>query len=117
MTDIPFHASFGATFEPDDGRDDWTHIAFAEAIGATFNRTIKTLSLPKPLLMLGAFLDRLARRDQAKLTPDRVHYFCHSDWRVDPAKRPPAELWQPSVETRLGLKTTLAAYREAKWIV
>jgi len=110
-------ASIGALYEPDDGRDDWTHTAFAEALGGAFNRSVKTLSVPKPLLMLAAYADRLARGTKAKLTPDRVNYFCHPEWRVDPDKRPPAALWQPAIDTRLGVKTTLAAYREAKWIV
>ncbi len=109
-------ASVGATYEPDDGRDDWTHSGFAHAIGAAFNRKITTLSLSKSMLQLAAWGDKLLRGKRARLTPDRVNYFCHPDWRVDPAKRPPATLWQPSVDTRLGLKTTLAAYREAKWL-
>jgi uncharacterized protein YbjT (DUF2867 family) len=109
--------SFGTVYEPDDGRDDWTHRAFAHAIGAAFNRQVKTVSLPKPLLMLAARADRLIRGERAKLTADRVRYFCHPDWRVDATKRPPAALWQPLVDTNLGVKTTLAAYREAKWIV
>lgn len=117
LTIIPDAASIGALYEPDDGLDDWTHIEFAEALGDAFNRSVKTLSVPKPLLMLAAYADRLARGNKAKLTPDRVNYFCHPEWRVDPDKRPPSALWQPAIDTRLGVKTTLAAYREAKWIV
>jgi len=109
-------SSVGAVYEPDDGRDDWTHASFARAIGAAFSRDITAFCLPKPALKLAAIGDRLVRGSKARLTADRVNYFCHPDWRVDPAKRPPPELWQPSVDTRLGLKTTLAAYREAKWI-
>lgn len=114
---IPDMATLGALYEPDDGRDDWTHASFAQAIGAAFNTQIKTISVPKPILMLAAFADRLARGEKAKLTPDRVNYFCHPDWRADPEKRPSTALWQPAIDTRLGVKTTLAAYREAKWIV
>src|SRR3546814_4423197 len=37
---------------------------------------------------------------------DRVNYFCHPDWVINPARRPPAALWQPQVNTRAGLKQT-----------
>lgn len=117
LTLVADETSIGALYEPDDGRGDWTHERFARAIGQTFNRSVTILSLPKPVLMAAAAVDKLVRRARAKLTPDRVSYFCHPDWRVDPDKRPQAALWSPSVDTELGLKTTLAAYREAKWIV
>ena len=34
-------------------------------------------------------IDRLVRRGKAKLTPDRVRYYCHPDWVVTAEARPP----------------------------
>jgi hypothetical protein len=65
------------------------------------------------MLRIGAWADRLLRGDKAKLTADRVRYFCHPDWRVDPNLRPDPSLWQPQVETRQGLKETATSYRAA----
>ena len=45
------------------------------------------ISTPRPLLRFGAAVDRLVRRDKAKLTPDRVAYFCHPDWVVSASSR------------------------------
>ncbi|MBK5265676.1 MAG: NAD(P)-dependent oxidoreductase, partial [Alphaproteobacteria bacterium] len=59
--------------------------------------------------------DRLLRGKKAKLTDDRVNYFCHPDWVIDPVKRPPGSLWQPEVGTRAGLKQTAIWYRETGW--
>jgi hypothetical protein len=41
---------------------------------------------------------------------------CHPDWVIDPAKRPPSQLWVPRVVTRAGLKQTANAYRQAGWL-
>ena len=60
----------------------------------------------------GAHLDRLMRGKRAKLTPDRVAYFCHQDWVIDAAKRPPANFWTPQVPTAEGLAATAAWYRD-----
>jgi len=46
------------------------------------------------------------------LTADRVAYFCHPDWVVDPAKRPAAEMWHPVVQTEQGLAETARHYQE-----
>lgn len=107
----------GCIYEPDDGRaGGWTHPEFAKAIGAAVGRNVATISVPAPLLRLAAKGDRLFRGASAKLTADRVSYFCHPDWVADPARRPPAELWTPQVETRQGLKATADAYRAAGWL-
>ena len=99
--------------DPDDGRDgDWTHREFAHAIGAATGRRIVALALPRPILMAGAWLDRLVRGKGAKLTPDRVDYFLHPDWVSDSARRPPSNLWVPRVQTPAGLARTAAWYRE-----
>lgn len=99
--------------DPDDGTPGgWSHDDFARAIGAaTTGRRIRALALPRPVLTLAAHGDRLFRGTRAKLTPDRVDYFCHPDWVSSPERRPPAQLWQPQVPTPEGLAQTAAWYR------
>ena len=108
--------AYAQVYEPDDGSDDWTNASFVRAIGLAFNKRVAVLHLPKAVLLIGAYLDKLFRRSGAKLTKDRVNYMTHPDWRVDPARRPPSTIWQPMVNTHTGVKTTLADYRERKWL-
>jgi hypothetical protein len=69
------------------------------------------------LVMKGASrIDRLVRRGSAKLTPDRVRYFCHPDWVVTAQRRPPEALWKPQIRTPTGLKQTAEWYREQGWL-
>lgn len=99
--------------DADDGMDGgWSHKDFALAIGTAVGKRVAAFALPRPLLMAGAHLDRLVRGKSAKLTPDRVAYFCHQDWVIDAALRPPADLWRPQVETEAGLAATAAWYRQ-----
>ena len=101
------------TLDADDGVEaGWSHKDFAQAIGAATGKRVAAFALPRPLLMAGAHLDRLIRGKGAKLTPDRVAYFCHKDWVVDAERRPPANLWQPRVPTPEGLAATAAWYRQ-----
>jgi nucleoside-diphosphate-sugar epimerase len=101
------------TLDCDDGAENgWSHEEFARAVGAATGKRVAAIALPRPLMMAGAHLDRLVRGKGAKLTPDRVAYFCHQDWVIDSARRPPADLWQPQVETLAGLAATAAWYRE-----
>jgi uncharacterized protein YbjT (DUF2867 family) len=103
---------FPGEIDPDDGRDGgWSHPDFARAIGRAVGRRVLALSLPKAVLMAGARIDRLLRGKRAKLTPDRVSYFCHPDWVADRAHRAPANLWTPQVETDAGLVETARWYR------
>ncbi len=114
---IPAEITRAAVYEADDGRDGgWTYESYAKAIGWGFGKPITPISVPKPLLAFVAKGDQFVRRGRAKLTLDRVSYLCHPDWVIDPAKRPPAEIWVPSVSTRDGLKATAAAYRAAGWL-
>lgn len=99
-------------YEPDDGRPGgWSHVEFAQAIGTAVGRRVRAVSLPRPLLSAAARIDGWVRGDRAKLTPDRVSYFCHPDWVSDPARRPPPGLWRPAVATPDGLVQTAAWYR------
>ncbi|MES2444369.1 MAG: NAD(P)H-binding protein [Pseudomonadota bacterium] len=101
------------TLDADDGVETgWSHREFAQAIGAATGKRVAAFALPRPVLMAGAHLDRLVRGKGAKLTPDRVAYFCHQDWVIDPEKRPPANLWTPQIRTEEGLAATAAWYRQ-----
>ncbi len=110
-------APTGVILEPDDGRPGgWPHRAFGTALATALGVSAVTIQAPKRLLQWGARLDRLIRGNGAKLTPDRVSYFCHSDWAVDPAKAPPPALWKARIETPEGLKSTADWYRAKGWL-
>jgi len=103
--------------EPDDGRHGgWRHEEFGQALGRALGRRVVTLSTPQSILNVCARVDRLVRRDKAKLTRDRVAFFCHPDWMVDPGLGAPEKLWKPQVETTWGLADTVRWYREAGWL-
>jgi uncharacterized protein YbjT (DUF2867 family) len=114
---VPHTASIGRTYELDDGMEGgWTHESWAKAIGVAMEKRVTTLAMPGQLVRIAAKLDQLIRRDGAKLTSDRASYFCHPDWVIDPAKRPPTDVWQPQLQTRVGLKQTATAYRNKGWL-
>ena len=97
--------------EPDDGKPGgWTHRELALALGEAVGRKAMALSMPRAAVRLGALLDGVIRRDKARLTADRVAYFCHPDWVADPALAPPADIWTPAIDTRQGLKATAEWY-------
>jgi len=103
--------------EPDDGRPDgWSHREFAAALGRAVGRRAVALATPRPLLRLGAAVDRLVRRDKAKLTPDRAAYFCHPDWVVSASSAPAEAVWRPEVATEQGLAQTADWYRAKGWL-
>ena len=103
--------------EPDDGRPGgWTHRQFGDALAAAVGVPARTVHTPKFLLDLGARVDRLIRRNRAKLTADRVAYFCHPDWVVNRDRAVPADLWRPSIRTEEGLKETAGWYRNQGWL-
>lgn len=96
--------------EPDDGTPNgWDHRDFARAIGVAMGKKVLPLSLPRPVLTAIAALDGLFRGKKAKLTPDRVAYFCHPDW-VSHAT-PPADVWAPRRDTPSALAATAQWYR------
>ncbi|HEY1124865.1 MAG TPA: NAD(P)H-binding protein [Sphingobium sp.] len=108
------HATHDQIYEVDDGRyGAWTHRTLAKAIGRAVGRkTLLPVSMPAVLVKLGARIDRLIRRDKARLTPDRASYFCHPDWSSRVAMAPPESVWTASIDTELGLEATARAYRE-----
>ncbi len=104
-------------FEPDDGRKDgWSHYELARAVGWAMGRRPWVVHLSRNSLERAAKADRMVRGAKARLTPDRVGYMSHPDWVVSPFARPPAELWQPEIATREGLKATAKWYRDNKWL-
>ena len=114
---IPGADSRGRIYEPDDGvPGGWDHRDFARALGIACGRRVLPVSMPAPLLRLGAAGDRLVRRERAKLTADRVRYFCHPDWTSDPSRAPPPSLWRPEEPTPAALARTAAWYRAEGWL-
>ncbi len=106
----------GLTIEPDDGsRSGYAHAEFGRMLGDAVGRKVIAISTPQPLLRLAATLDKLARGDRAKLTPDRVAYFCHPDWVVS-AAHPTPEAWEPRIDTIEGLADTADWYRAQGWL-
>ena len=107
----------GLLVEPDDGRHGgWSHREFGKALGKALGRSVATVSMSRPLLDVFARIDRWWRGDKAKLTADRVAYFCHPDWMVDPGRGAPEALWKPEIATEKGLSETARWYREAGWL-
>lgn len=107
----------GRIYEPDDGRPGgWSHAAFGRAIGRALGRRVLPLSTPRRLLEAGAWLGGRVGGPLAKLTPDRVAYFCHPDWVVSPARQPPEALWRPEVATEEGLREAARWYRAEGWL-
>lgn len=103
-------------YEPDDGvPEGYTHREFGKLIGRAIGRP-GVLALPMPgfLLRLAATVERMRLGERAKLTPDRVRYFCHPDWVAK--QRPPASVWEPKVDAEAGLKATADWYREQGWL-
>lgn len=107
----------GETYEPDDGVENgWEHRHFARTLGRLFGKRAATVRLPRMVMRGASRLDRLVRREGARLTADRVRYFCHPDWVVTARHRPPEALWKPQIRTPTGLKQTADWYREQGWL-
>lgn len=104
--------------EPDDGQPrGYSHVELAQLIGQSVGRgRVLTPQLPAAALLLAAKMDRLLRRGNAKLTPDRARYMSHPDWVVRPDYRPAPELWEPEIGARDGLRQTAAWYRSEGWL-
>lgn len=108
-------AAIGQTYEPDDGvTEGYSHREFGKLIGAAVGRRVMTIAVPRFALWLAALAEKLKRGDRAKLTRDRVRYFCHPDWVVE--QRPPADLWKPAVKGAEGLKATADWYKAHGWL-
>jgi len=107
----------GLTVEPDDGHaGGYSHREFAALLGRAVGRNPIAAPMPRAILRAAAALDGLIRRDGAKLTADRVAYFCHPDWVADSAHAVSPELWRPKIDTADGLTATAAWYRAQGWL-
>ena len=110
-------ATYGGVFEADDGHGGgWHYGDYGRMIGDAVGRRVAALHMPAPLVRIAAWLDQRLRGDAAKLTPDRAAYLCHADWVISPAARVPPEIWQPRIDTVVGLRDTATAYRDAGWL-
>ena len=110
-------APSGMTIEPDDGRPGgWSHGEFAAALGEAVGTRPVAWSTPRALLALAARGDRLVRGQRAKLTPDRIAYFCHPDWVVHSARGVSPSIWRAEIPTGTGLAGTAAWYRSEGWL-
>jgi hypothetical protein len=85
-------------------------------LGRVFGKRAATVAVPKMVMQGVARVDRLVRRSNAKLTPDRVRYYCHPDWVVAADARPPESLWAPAIRTATGLKETALWYEAQGWL-
>ena len=111
------HLGLARTFEVDDGTPGgWDHKDFGQAVGRAVGRPVRTMAVPRWVMNIGAGLDRGFRGGRAKLTPDRVRYFCHPDWVANGTMQPPPTIWTPAVPTEAGLKATVEAYRAKGWL-
>jgi uncharacterized protein YbjT (DUF2867 family) len=114
---VPAHESFGRSYEPDDGAyRGWDHRDFARLLGQAVGRRVLPISTPAALLRFASFLEGRIRQDNAKLTADRVRYFCHPDWVISEGATVPPEIWRPEIETRAGLRATADWYRRKGWL-
>ncbi len=102
--------------EPSDGTP-LTHVEMAQTIGRAVGRArVRTLSAPRALLLGAAAIDRLARGEGARLTPDRARYMAHPDWVAAAALQPDPALWAPAWNFARGTAMTADWYRAHGWI-
>lgn len=113
---VDVRESYRQVYEPDDGTvTGYSHRAFGKLIGAAVGRPgALTLPIPRFALRLAAAVERYRLGDQAKLTADRVSYFCHPDWVGQ--KQPPATIWEPRIKAAEGLRATADWYRSEGWL-
>jgi len=103
------------TIEPDDGTPGgWSHREFGDALGRAVGVPARTIATPRFVMSLVSKLDLLVRGKGARLTADRVAYFCHPDWVVAPGRVPAS--WSARIPTPQGLADTAAWYRANGWL-
>jgi hypothetical protein len=104
-------------YEVDDGTvRGFSHRDLAALLGEAVGKRVSVVRAPGGMLRGVSMLDRLLRGKKAKLTRDRVRYFCHPDWVARRSMAPPVRLWKAKVPALAGLRTTAKAYREAGWL-
>jgi nucleoside-diphosphate-sugar epimerase len=114
---LDHHDSLARTYEPDDGMPGgWDQRQFAHALGDAVGRKVRAVPVPAFALKLASAVEVRLKGGEAKLTADRVRYFCHPDWVARPEMHPPPTLWRPRIGTFGGLKATADWYREHGWL-
>jgi hypothetical protein len=109
--------SISQIYEPDDGVENgWDHRHFARTLGRIFGKRATTVAMPRLVMQGASRIEKIVRRDKAKLTADRVRYFCHPDWVVTARLRPPPTLWRARIRTPTGLKETASWYQQQGWL-
>jgi len=104
-------------FEVDDGTvRGYSHRELAALIGDAVGKRVSVMHAPGGMLRGVSMIDRLVRGKRAKLTRDRVRYFCHPDWVARRSMAPPVRLWKVKITAADGLRATARAYREAGWL-
>lgn len=104
-------------YEVDDGTlRGFAHRDFARLLGNAVDKRVVTVRTPRLVLEVISLLERTLRREKAKLTRDRVRYFCHPDWVSRRSMAPPASLWKAKVKIADGLASTAETYRKAGWL-
>lgn len=104
-------------YEVDDGTvRGLSHRDLAALLGDAVGKRVSVVRAPGAVLRGVSLFDRLVRGKKAKLTADRVRYFCHPDWVARRTMAPPVRLWKAKVATADGLRGTVRAYREAGWL-
>jgi uncharacterized protein YbjT (DUF2867 family) len=107
--------AIGQSYEPDDGvLQGYSYREFVKLIGDAIGRRVLVLPMPHLFLRAVGAIERLSRGNAAKLTRDRVRYYCHPDWVV--SKHPPSSIWVPQVKAADGLKATADWYRQQGWL-
>ncbi|MFT8736848.1 MAG: NAD(P)H-binding protein [Zymomonas mobilis] len=105
-------------YEVDDGHPEgWSQNEFAQVLGHAVGRpSVRVVHLPKKLLSFASHAEIWLRGKKARLTQDRVRYFCHPDWVINPTLRPQPSLWQPQIVLEEGLNETAIWYRSRGWL-
>jgi uncharacterized protein YbjT (DUF2867 family) len=104
-------------YEVDDGTvRGFSHRDLATLLGEAVGKRVSVVRAPGGILRGVSMLDRLLRGKKAKLTHDRVRYFCHPDWVSRRSMAPPVRLWKAKTPASIGLRSTAKAYREAGWL-
>lgn len=104
-----------AFWEVGEGAYGWARIfrAAANAIG----RDPTLLPLPQQALAVALRLARWLKPGVSPLaSPGKLEEILHDDWTCDPARLPPAGLWNPVVGLDQGFRDTAEWYRSHGWL-
>lgn len=110
----------GNIFEIDDATPGGlTHRGFAELIAGALGTRPRYLTIPAPVLTIGAAVDTLTARLKGTLPAlsfDRARYLAHPDWTADSAPLRALGIWTPRVPAAEGIRRAAGWYRAEGWI-